>query len=149
MKGFHTFLFSEICLQVIYGEIYRHFYQNFSSTWVFSAFWTLTNVKKQLFQVYYFCYFFKKTETNNFRWKRKQKNISKNISSYPRISHNRILWYRNVSFQRITAMCEAKYFNKLEHFVKYLSKSFFLQNNSKNFHLWRNGVLVLNLISSL
>ena len=46
-------------------------------------------------------------------------------------------------------MCKAKFLNKLLHFAKYLAKSFLMQNNSKNFDLYRNGVLVLIIISSL
>ena len=30
-------------------------------------------------------------------------------------------------------MCETKYLNKLQHFAKYLTKSFLMQNNSKSF----------------
>ena len=38
------------CLRLISVNFCRKFYQGFSGTWVFSASWTLTNVKKQLFQ---------------------------------------------------------------------------------------------------
>ena len=38
------------CLWLISLNFYRKFYQNFSGTSVFSTSWTLTNIKKQLFQ---------------------------------------------------------------------------------------------------
>ena len=38
------------CLRLISLNLFRKFYQSFSGTWVLSASWTLTNIKKQLFQ---------------------------------------------------------------------------------------------------
>ena len=37
------------------------------------------------------------------------------------------------SFRAIIIMCATKYLNKLQHFAKYLEKSFSMQNSSKSF----------------
>ena len=42
-------------------------------------------------------------------------------------------------------MCETKHLNKqIATFCKYLEKLFLIKNNSRNFHPYRNGVLMLN-----
>ena len=82
-KEFILFSFFEICL-----------WWSFSSIWVLSAFWTLTNVKKQLFQAQCLLYsiaVFKK-KFSNFRLSQMEmetkKNLIKIISSHLMITHN-------------------------------------------------------------
>ena len=84
----------ETCWRQICGNFFRSFYQSFSGTWVFSAFWTSTNVEKHLFQANWLSSFnnsclilkvFKLQVISNGQHVNK-KVSHKNISSYPRIT---------------------------------------------------------------
>ena len=63
-----------------------------------------------------------------------------------------VLWYRSVSFQGVIVIYDTKYLNKyskLWKFAEYVGKSFSMQNNSISFHPYRNGALMLFIISIL
>ena len=120
-------LFWDLLTQ-IRGNFYRNLYQSFSGTWDFTAFWTLMNVKKQLFQPNCLSSFFNNflmliifklqiTADGNVNKKVSPKNHLKLYQDNPWCKPSFrgilfVLWYRNVSFSLITVMCETKYWNK-------------------------------------
>ena len=65
------------------------------------------------------------------KWKREQKNIS--IILFFKFELPLVKFDLISSFRAIIIMSATKYLNKLQHFEKYLEKSFSMQNSSKSF----------------